>query len=757
MVKVREIHPVKDDGSVDLALWVKDLKLLNGQDILDEELILSACEFSRKAEQKSLASKNLWSHRTSSFLIGLEMATILAELNLDQDSIVAAILYRDVREGKTTLEQVSKKFGDNIANLIDGVLKMAAISELKNVAIEGSVLGQHTDQLENLRKMLVAMVDDVRVALIKIAERTCAIREVKDASEERKQKVAREIFDIYAPLAHRLGIGQLKWELEDLSFRYLEPEAYKKIAKLLDEKRLDRQQYIDQVLEMLNAELQKNKIKAETFGRAKHIYSIWRKMKKKNIEFSEVYDVRALRVLTHSVQDCYMTIGIVHSLWQPIPGEFDDYIASPKENGYRSLHTAVIGPGGKALEVQIRTYEMHEESELGICAHWRYKEGDTRSRGNSGYEDKIAWLRQVIEWQEELGEDVLGTIADQFSHGIIDERIYVFTPEGHVVDLPAGSTPIDFAYHVHTEVGHSCRGARVNGKMVPLSYTLTTGEQVEIMRTKNGGPSRDWLNPNFGYIHTARARVKAKHWFKLQDRDQNIHDGKAILNREFHRLAISHVDYPKLAPHVNLKTADDIYAAIGAGDLRVAQILNALQKVHNMNLNETTPKPSSEPLSFHTLPYPNAGPSSISVQGVDNILTHIAGCCKPVPGDDVTGYITVGRGVSIHRNDCLKLEELQVSEPDRMVDINWNASDDKSYPVDILIRAYDRQGLLRDISELFANERINLIGVQSRSNDGNNIAEMTLSMKVNSLETLSRVLTKVSGLKNVFEVQRYQS
>lgn len=755
MVKVREIHPVRDDGSVDLPLWIKDLKLLNGQDILDQEFILSACEFSRKAEQKSLGPKNLWSHRTSSFLIGLEMATILAELNMDQDSIVAAILYRAVREGKTSLEQVSKKFGKNIANLIDGVLKMAAISELKDVAREGSVLGQHTDQLENLRKMLVAMVDDVRVALIKIAERTCAIREVKDAPEERKQKVAREIFDIYAPLAHRLGIGQLKWELEDLSFRYLEPEAYKQIARLLDEKRLDRQQYIDQVLEMLNAELHKHKIKAETFGRAKHIYSIWRKMKKKNIDFSEVYDVRALRVLTHSIQDCYMAIGIVHSLWQPIPGEFDDYIASPKENGYRSLHTAVIGPGGKALEVQIRTYEMHEESELGICAHWRYKEGDSRSKGSSGYEDKIAWLRQVIEWQEELGEDVLGTIADQFSHAIIDERIYVFTPEGHVVDLPAGSTPIDFAYHVHTEVGHSCRGARVNGKMVPLSYTLSTGEQIEIIRTKNGGPSRDWLNPNLSYIHTARARAKAKHWFKLQDRDQNIHDGKVIINREFHRLAIGSVDYHKLAEQVNLKTAEDIFAAIGAGDLRISQVLNALQKVHNFNV--PAHKPAGEPVSFTSLPYPNAGPSSISVQGVDNILTHIAGCCKPVPGDEVTGYITVGRGVTIHRNDCLKLEELIASEPDRMVDINWNASDDKSYPVDILIRAYDRQGLLRDITELFANEKINLIGVQSRSHDENNIAEMTLTMKVRSLESLARVLGKVSGLQNVFEVQRYQS
>lgn len=754
MVKVRDDKPIKQDGSVDLALWLANLKLLSSHSNFDDELLLSACEFARKAEEKAKDSVNVWSKRTSSFFIGLEMADILSELSLDQESIVAAILYRSVREGKATIEQVEKKFGAEIVSLIDGVLKMAAISELKNVTMEGSVLGQNNDQLENLRKMLVAMVDDVRVALIKIAERTCAIREVKEAEETRKQKVAREVFDIYAPLAHRLGIGHLKWELEDLSFRYLEPAAYKQIAQLLDEKRLDRQQYIDQVLEQLNAQLSETKIKAETSGRAKHIYSIWRKMKKKGISFSEVYDVRALRILTHSIQDCYMAMGIVHSQWQPIPGEFDDYIATPKENGYRSLHTAVLGPGGKALEVQIRTYEMHEESELGICAHWRYKEG-SKADHKSAYEDKIAWLRQVIEWQEELGEDVLGTIADQFSHAIVDERIYVFTPDGHVVDLPTGATPIDFAYHVHTEVGHTCRGAKVNGKMVPLGYQLKTGEQVEIVRGKDARPSRDWLNPELGFLNTARARAKAKHWFKLLDRDENIIDGKHLLKREFQRLALGHVDLDKLAHEVNLKSGDDIYAALGAGDLRISQVLNALQT--HLKIETTKAAVVSPQMEFTSLPYPNAGPSSINVQGVDNILTQIAGCCKPVPGDDVVGYITLGRGVSIHRNDCSKLVDLIEHEPNRIVEINWNATDEKQYPVEILIRAYDRQGLLRDITELLANEKINLTSVQSRSDGGNNIAEMTITMRVNSLDKLSRVLSKVSQMPNVFDVQRNQS
>lgn len=754
MVKVRDDKPIKQDGSVDLPLWLAELRKLSRHDHFDDDLLIAACEFTRKAEDKARGSKNVWNLRTSSFLTGLEMAVILAELSLDQESIVAAILYRSVREGKSRIEQVEKKFGSEVAGLIDGVLKMAAISELKSSVLEGSVLGQHSDQLENLRKMLVAMVDDVRVALIKIAERTCAIREVKEASEDRKQKVAREVFDIYAPLAHRLGIGQLKWELEDLSFRYLEPEAYMQIAKLLDEKRLDREQYISQVLSQLDEQLKAVKIKAETFGRVKHIYSIWRKMKKKGIEFSEVYDVRAVRVLTHSVQDCYMAIGIVHGQWQPIPGEFDDYIATPKENGYRSLHTAVLGPGGKALEIQIRTYEMHEEAELGICAHWRYKEG-SKEEARSGYEDKIAWLRQVIEWQEEMGEDVLGTIADQFSHAIIDERIYVFTPDGHVVDLPVGATPIDFAYHVHTEVGHTCRGARVNGRMVPLSYKLHTGEQVEIIRGKHSRPSRDWLNSELGFITTARARAKARHWFKMLDRDENILDGKHVLKREFQRMAIGRVNLDKLAPQLNLKTSDDVYAAVGAGDLRVSQVLNVLQEELNIDIKKE--KPIAQQLEFTSLPYPNAGPSSINIQGVDNILTQIAGCCKPVPGDEVLGYITVGRGVSIHRSDCQKLLELMEQEPNRIVEINWNESEEKSYPVDILVRAYDRQGLLRDITELLVNEKINLTAVQSHSHDGNNIADITLSMRVSSLDKLSRVLSKVSQMTNVFDVQRYQS
>ncbi len=426
---------------------------------------------------------------------------------------------------------VSQRFGPVVAKLIDGVQRMAAISA--SLSPRKSMVMGTQGQVENLRKMLVAMVDDVRVALIKLAERTCAIRAVKTADDEKRNRVAREVFDIYAPLAHRLGIGHIKWELEDLSFRYLEPDQYKQIAKLLHERRLDRERFISDVMSQLKNELQATGVDADISGRAKHIYSIWRKMQRKGLEFSQIYDVRAVRVLVPEMRDCYTALGIVHTLWRHIPKEFDDYIANPKENGYRSLHTAVIGPEGKVLEVQIRTHAMHEEAELGVCAHWRYKGTDVKS-GSNHYEEKISWLRQVLEWHEELGD--IGGLAEQLRVDIEPDRVYIFTPDGHAIDLPKGATPLDFAYRVHTEIGHNCRGAKINGRIVPLNYSLQTGEQVEIITSKHGTPSRDWLNPNLGYVTTSRARAKIVHWFKLQARDQNVAAGKTLLERELNRL-----------------------------------------------------------------------------------------------------------------------------------------------------------------------------------------------------------------------------
>src|SRR5690554_6719936 len=423
--------------------------------------------------------------------------------------------------------------------------------------------------------MLVAVVDDVRVALIKLAERTCALRQIKTATSEKRLKVAREVFDIYAPLAHRLGIGHIKWELEDLSFRYLEEDAYKYIARLLAEKRMDRAEYIKRVIQELTLAIKDQGIDgADLQGRAKHIYSIWRKMKRKKIDFSQVYDIRAVRVLVPEVRDCYAVLGIVHSMYKHIPNEFDDYIATPKENGYRSLHTAVITEGGKVLEVQIRTFAMHEEAELGVCAHWRYK-GTDRQTSEDSYEQKIAWLRQVLEWHDELGGD--SHFQDDL-RAMDQDRIYVFTPDGHVVDLPKTSTPLDFAYRIHTDIGHRCRGAKVNNRIVPLNTHLNTADQVEILTGKREAPSRDWLSPALGYVNTARARAKVQHWFKLQARDQNIAEGQVLLDREFRRLALLDLDFEALAKKLKMKSLDDLYAAVGASDIGVGQELNAAQR-----------------------------------------------------------------------------------------------------------------------------------------------------------------------------------
>jgi GTP pyrophosphokinase len=743
MVQVRAHQPINTDGSINLEAWLDHA--VSVDIALDREALKEACEFAREAEQQHNAAKNLWAEGTSSFRTGLEIAEILADLKLDQDSLLAAVLYRGVREGQIQLPAVSQRFGPVVAKLIDGVLRMAAISASLSPR-QSLVLGTQA-QVENLRKMLVAMVDDVRVALIKLAERTCAIRAVKTADDEKRNRVAREVFDIYAPLAHRLGIGHIKWELEDLSFRYLEPDQYKQIAKLLHERRLDRERFISDVMNQLQNELQATGVDADISGRAKHIYSIWRKMQRKGLEFSQIYDVRAVRVLVPEMRDCYTALGIVHTLWRHIPKDFDDYIANPKENGYRSLHTAVIGPEGKVLEVQIRTHAMHEEAELGVCAHWKYKGTDVKS-GSNHYEEKISWLRQVLEWHEELGD--IGGLAEQLRVDIEPDRVYIFTPDGHAIDLPKGATPLDFAYRVHTEIGHNCRGAKINGRIVPLNYSLQTGEQVEIITSKHGTPSRDWLNPNLGYVTTSRARAKIVHWFKLQARDQNVAAGKTLLERELNRLGLPQVDFDKLAEKANMKTAEDMFAALGAGDLRLAQLVNLAQQL-------VEPERGNEQLEL--IPRKAAGykpgkRGDIQIQGVGNLMTQMAGCCQPLPGDAIVGYITQGRGVSIHRQDCASVLQLGGREPERIIQVSWGPVPVLTYPVDIIIRAYDRSGLLRDVSQVLLNERINVLAVNTRSNKEDNTALMSLTIEIPGLDALGRLLGRISQLPNIIETRR---
>ncbi|MCL7941249.1 GTP diphosphokinase [Halomonas sp. ATCH28] len=746
MVKVREEQPLTRDGRVDIDQWLT--RLQDDVKLRDVDEMRRVCELAQQLELVSDRPHKAWLKDGSSFRMGLEMADILGELKLDQPALEAAVLYRAVREQLIGLEEVDKRFGHEVAGLIDGVLQMAAISTFQ---APSQGLSQH-DQQDNLRKMLVNLIDDVRVALIKIAERTCALRQVRDAPREKRLQVAREVFDIYAPLAHRLGIGQLKWELEDLSFRYLHEAEYKAIARQLAEKRLDRDRYISEVVKTLKSLMTAQGIsRYQVDGRAKHIYSIWRKMKRKRIDFSQVHDIRAVRILVPEVTDCYTVLGIVHSRWHHVPNEFDDYIANPKKNGYQSLHTAVLGPENKVLEIQIRTFAMHEEAELGVCAHWRYKGHDTSARSAS-YEEKIAWLRQVLEWHEEVGD--FGDLREGLTSDVAPDRIYVFTPDGHVIDLPRVATPIDFAYRVHTEVGHRCRGAKVNGRIVPLTYRLKTGQQVEILTASKGGPSRDWLNPNLGYVRTSRARAKIQAWFKLQARDRNLEEGRALFEREMKRLDVEDMDLTRLANKVNYPTPDDMYAALGAGDLRIGQVLHQAQQLFGESddqeqLDRLLAKPRKAP--------GKGGGSDITVLGVGNLKTSMANCCHPVPGDAIVGFITQGRGVTVHRQDCPNILQLRLDEPQRIIEVEWGERARTQYPVDIEIQAWDRSGLLRDVTGVLSNDRVNVLSVNTLTDTEDGIARMSITVEVDGLETLGRLFSRIQQLPNVIEVRRLRS
>lgn len=745
MVQVREYQPLKTEESINIDSWLERLPLQLGDQGI--EAIRRACT----AAEKATLNKDAASYHSDAwgncYFAGLEIAEILVDLKQDGETLIAGILYRAVREQKLSLISVRQDFGARVARLIEGVQQMAAISAVQQPQRK-AILGDTQRQIDNIRKMLVAMIDDVRIVLIKLAERTWAIRAVKNAQEPRRQKIAQEVFDIYAPLAHRLGIGHIKWELEDVAFRYLSPDKYKMVAKLLDERRLDRERYITEVIQVLESNLRENQIDAVVTGRVKHIYSIWRKMQHKKIDFDEVYDIRALRVLVPQVRDCYATLGIAHQIWRHIPKEFDDYIATPKRNGYRSLHTAVFGPEGKGMEIQIRTHEMHENAEFGVCSHSSYKGTDTEGRAR-GYEEKIGWLRQVLQWHEEVGD--LQSLADELSIDIEPDRIYVFTPAGHVVDLIHGATPIDFAYRVHTQVGHHCQGCKVNGRIVPLNYQLQTADRVEILTSKSGSPSRDWLNPALGYASAARTRAKIQHWFKEQDRDKNIQAGRAMLDREIKRLAIRRLDLDKLATAVNYKNAEDMFSAMGAGDLRMAQLLSAAQQ----HL-ETQPGQDQLKLKLPSAPTAKDLAYDLQFKGVGNLLSSLAGCCKPVPGDDCIGYITVGRGMSIHRDDCVNAVKLTRDEPERIINVQWGSKIEINYPVDVLIQAFDRRGLLRDVTVILANESVNVTNVSSHTDHQNNIVELKLALEVPDLAALGKVLAKISQLPNIFEVKRYR-
>lgn len=747
MVKVREHHPMEEANAVEISEWAN--RVVSRFELHPDAVpaLISASNAAQVALAPAEHSEASWANTACPYRTGLEMVEILAELRLDTPALQAALLYRSVREQRITLAAISEQFGGEVADLIQKVLRMAIINTVHNPKSKAAFGQDPTQQAVKVREMLVSIIDDLRVALIKLAERTCAIRALKTAPTEKQLRVAREIFDIYAPLAHRLGIGHLKWELEDLAFRYLEPDTYKKIAKLLDERRLERQRYIVDLVSLINDELKDAEIAGEVTGRAKHIYSIWRKMQRKDIGFSQVYDIRAVRILVPTVKDCYAVLGIVHGLWRHIPNEFDDYIAAPKENGYRSLHTAVIGPNRRVVEIQIRTKQMHEEAELGVCSHWRYKGTDVKHSADS-YEKKIEWLRQVLEWHEELG----GVDADMsLLRDSAQERVYVFTPEGHVVDLPEGATPLDFAYQIHTDVGHHCRGAKVNGKMLSLNTPLRTGDQVQIITAKQGGPSRDWLIPSFGFIHTNRSRAKIQQWFRKQNHDENAHAGKQMLEKVFARVGLKNVDLEGIPQRFNRVNVEGLYAAVGAGDVGVEQVVNVVQA----EIRAREPAQVALPKVARNNKF-KVGKTDVYIEGVGNLLTHRANCCGPVPGDAISGYVTQGRGVSVHRKDCGNLLRLQMEEPQRIIRVSWGSAPLEKYPAKIQLTTFDRSGLVLDIAKLVDRQGLFIQNFRSGAVDSKegDITLVEFVVEVTDVEQLTVLINRLQQISNVIEVKR---
>jgi len=660
----------------------------------------------------------------------LEVAFTLAELHLDEDTLIAALLHDVPEDTSVSLETIQQEFGDTVARLVDGVTKLSGLR-----------LGLEQRQAESLRKMFLAMAEDIRVVLIKLADRLHNMRTLYALPAEKQRRIARETMEIFAPLANRLGIYTIRRELEDLALSYLEPDKYAEISNLLREDQQDQQTYIAQAIQFLRERLAEEHIfPLEMVGRPKHIYSIYNKMIRKGRDFDQIYDIRAIRVIVPTERECYVVLGIVHGLWTPIPGEFDDYIARPKENLYQSLHTAVIGPRGKPLEVQIRTPEMHHVAEFGIAAHWRYKENGAR---DPAFEKKVNWVRQLMEWQKEIVD--ANAFVDSLKTDVFQDQVYVFTPKGDVIEMAAGATPLDFAYHVHTEIGHRCRGAKVNGKIVPLDYRLKTGDRVEILTAKKGGPSRDWLIPGLGLVQTARAKEKIRHYFRHRARTEAIAEGRALLEKELHRLGYAQRDPEEIAKLFNYKNVDDFLEAIGHEDLSVQMI--------GAKLLEAERAQAETPLEEFAPPAPPKMEPSLTIEGVDNLLQRVARCCNPLPGEPVIGYITRGRGITIHRRDCKNLLNQNV-ENERLIALKWDKKDAHTYPVLIEIRAFDRAGLVHDISGIVSAENVNMASANAVTGRKDRIAIITATLDISSADQLTRILNKIDHLPNIIEARR---
>ena len=716
MRSVVQLHP--QSGAAALG------PLAEGLSAGDRSRLGQALEFAEPlyAAQVLSTGEPTWAH-------ALGLTANLAAIGLDAPGRIAGLLFAAPKH--VELEKIKDQFGAEIASLAAGVEKLYQL----RIATRANP----TEQNEVLRKMVLGMVEDVRVVLIRLASRTQTLRwfarqKGEGASSSERALYARETLDIYSPLANRLGVAQLKWEMEDLSFRFLEPELYKRIAGMLDEKRLEREHYIARAIAALTQELEAAGVKGEIYGRPKHIYSIWNKMRAKSLDFSQVYDVRALRVIVPSVKDCYTALGVVHNLWQPIPKEFDDYISRPKGNLYQSLHTAVVGPEDKTVEVQIRTEEMHRHAEFGVAAHWRYKE---KVKTSEAFEQKIAWLRELLAWRDEVADWASTTKKAQ-----LDDTVYVLTPQGKVIDLPAGSTPIDFAYALHSDLGHRCRGARVDGQIVPLDTPLASGQRVEIVTAKSGGPSRDWLNAERGFVRSARARQKIRQWFNAKAHAETVAAGRAVVEKELKREGAAHASLDTLAERLGFKKPDELFVALARDEVNLRQLQIAMRGVE-------PPAPAALPkVKPRTAP---AKSGVLVVGGMDRLMTQLAKCCKPVPPDPIRGFVTRGKGVSVHREDCASLKRLAERQPERLIDARWGEGPG-SYTVEMAVTATDRRGLLRDIGDALAREKINVTAVRTQSRD--ELAFMRFTFDVSDLAQLKRAFAIVRQLKGVIRVAR---
>ena len=740
---VSVVHSVAAQSGFEHSLQT----LSEGLSAAESEQVRLAAEFAQSVYgDRTLGSgEGVWHH-------ALGMALILVGLKLDADCRLAALLFAVTSYDEHALAKIDERFGPAAAHLVGGISRLHRLRPITRGFIAHSVeSGEHNPvdmkaQIEVLRKMLLAMVEDIRVVLLRLASRTQTLRHYAAEPDELRVQVARETLELYSPLANRLGVWELKWELEDLSFRFLHPDLYKKIAKQLDEKRGEREQFIADAVERLKHELAEIGIKgAEIYGRPKHIYSIWNKMRKKDVEFSEVYDIRALRVILDDVKDCYTVLGIVHNIWSPISKEFDDYISNPKGNDYRSLHTAVHCPDGRSLEIQIRTRDMHKHAELGVAAHWRYKEGSKRA-SEDGYDEKIAWLRQLLTWKDEVSDS--SDWVKHYKEAALDETIYVMTPQGRVVDLPRGATAVDFAYRVHTDLGHRCRGAKVDGALVTLNTPLETGQRVEIVVAKQGGPSRDWLNTSLGYLFTHRARAKARQWFSTRALEETLAEGRALVNRELQRMGETSTRLDELATKLGFAKSDDLFIAVARADLNMRQLQAAVRGT-DLQAEDRT---GNEAPARHKPKASDEAEKGILIVGVDKLLTQLAGCCKPAPPDPIVGFVTRGKGVSIHRADCSNFANMDAMHPERVIETAWGGQTEGVFAVDIVVDANDRQGLLRDVSEVLTREKINVVAVSTQSKQGT--ANMRFTAEINNVNQLKRTLILLHEVEGVVGARR---